>query len=347
MSVWGKLSHVASGLRRACLPTRRRRRRHQGDGYSESLESRRLLSASPVLEDVAILEQTESGLRMGGIAAWGAESQQGVEIYFDFGGDGSCESSLRMEGGGGRFSHSVPTEGVSGTVDLYVRAEFADMSLGQQTTRWKVVTVVLPAADAGSGQGVDPGSSTGGSDGVGDRMVRPGRHGIDNEPQPSPRHPGLRDVGWNPRLRRFRDSIRQREKPIGGDDASVGRQSGRNTRLVVPVLRDRGPITGDADTPVKQDKPVDRDVNRPYFSGLEVKRMGIDAICCRGRVQCVNNNKATIQLGGAVGPRTLNADAMGNFFGMFRWVDRSFSFVTLVVVDCHGRTSDMRIVEFS
>lgn len=345
MNVWGKLLHVGSGLRRACLPTRRRRRWHRGNGSSESLESRRLLSASPVLENVAILQQTETGLQMGGIATWGTEAHQGVEVYFDFGGDGSSEASLRMDGAGGRFSQSVPTEGISGTVDLYVRAEFCDMSLGQQTTRWKIVTVVLPAAGQGMGHAGGPGSTGGGSESPGDRMVGRGR--IDDGSGHGRTDPGQRDGIWNPPVQRFRDTFRDREDPIGADDASVDGRSWRDTPLGVPVFRDRGPVAEDSVSSGEQDKAPDADADRPYFSNLEVKLMGTNSISCRGRVQSANNNTATVRLGGAIGQQTLTTDAMGNFFGMFRWTDRTLNFVTLIAVDCNGEQSALRLVDFA
>ncbi|MEO1998331.1 MAG: hypothetical protein ABGZ17_24060, partial [Planctomycetaceae bacterium] len=153
MTVWGKLMQLGTGCSRACFPVRRRRGWNGGQQVAERLEDRRLLSGSPVLEDVQVISQVEHQVTVTGVASWGTPTDQGVEVYFDFGGDGFCDGLLQLNGAGGPFSQNVATQGMSGSVTLYVRAEFRDMALGEQSTHWTAVSIELPPAGNGQNDG--------------------------------------------------------------------------------------------------------------------------------------------------------------------------------------------------
>ena len=337
MAVWGNLSRLRKVLSQACFPVQRRRGRGCGQAGAERLEDRRLLSGTPVLEDVQVTSLADNQITVSGVASWGAESEQGVEVYIDLGGDGSAEGWVEMAGAGGAFSQQVSTNGMSGTVNLYVRAEFRDMAQGQETTRWITVPVVLASSGEGPGTGAGSNDRAGGNRGdVGDpgtKMRADGPIGgmqRDGQRQIPPKRglPYLRDLG-----------------PLTGESETVNPNPGQNE---TPPGQVTGPIgdgeLGDAtgDTVDNPKVPTNKGATPLLFlNDVRVELMQNNWLRCCGQIENAGNRNLTLRLAGATGNDSVNIGDADSFDRMFRWHCLTTNQVTIVAVDELGNQSNV------
>jgi hypothetical protein len=344
MTVWGKLMHWRTGFSRACFPVRRRRGWNAGQQVTERLEDRRLLSGSPVLEGVQVISQVEHQVTVTGVASWGTPTDQGVEVYFDFGGNGSCEGLLQLEGGGGQFSQNVTTQGMSGSVTLYVRAEFRDMALGEQSTCWTAVAIELPPAGDGDGYGYGEKRK--------DDSVGRGRGSKRARMEPTSPIGGRVQDGHVPPIfkrgfpvERSHGPIRRRAESAEPGDRSIDVESGTINGGRLRVIRDgRATIGGESRSPREGGRKTQRNSDEPFFASVYVELMKNNNIRCYGQVQTMDQQGATIQLRGAVGGESMVTDSHGNFDQVFEWQVQTANYVTFQAVDSAGRQSRLRTV---